>query len=532
MKIVEQKVEVLYPRTVEEGVEELRKIEIAGRNCWRSEGKMTDESYKPFIANLIKRGHGSPLEFGNIMFRITTGRDVMAELTRHRVASFCLSGDTIIGYEDTNKGLTIRDLYGKKKPYQRLSKLRSVNEQDKEIVMNNVVNVFFNGIQETYTIETSDGYFIRATAAHEFLTPNGWTQLRNLKPGDTLYTNGIEAYKQKEWLNDKYNNENLSQKEIAELCQVSHHTIRAWIRKFGLQKPAGSWCIGKSPVNKGRTKYDYPPMMKTSLSQLKRWRDPELVGHVGKNKPPIDEVYGLKRTNSNGYTKVSKYYQRKYICSVCGEHSDKTEIHHIDRNPKNFTPENLIELCETCHKRAHKGAAVKAVKPSVIKSIEYYGKEDVYDIEMKEPYHNYVANGFVVHNCIESQRYVNEAREEGGIRFIKPDFYLDPDAVHTDDVETTRLVEASIAWRGSMERAEAYYNYLIDCGTRNQDARKVLPNSTACTIVMSCNLRELLHIYDLRSSSAAYPEMRSLMRLLKPEVDKVLPGFLPEREDI
>ena len=59
----------------------------------------------------------------------------------------------------------------------------------------------------------------------------------------------------------------------------------------------------------------------------------------------------------------------------------------------------------------------------------------------------------------------------------------------------------------------------------------MLPNSTACTIMMDVNLRELLHIYALRSSAGAYPEIRELMRLLKLEVDKVLPGFLPEKEE-
>ena len=60
MKIIDQEVEVLYPRTLEQGVDELKRIETAGRNCWRSEGRMTDGSYKPFIAGLMKRGHGSP----------------------------------------------------------------------------------------------------------------------------------------------------------------------------------------------------------------------------------------------------------------------------------------------------------------------------------------------------------------------------------------------------------------------------------------------------------------------------------------
>lgn len=132
--------------------------------------------------------------------------------------------------------------------------------------------------------------------------------------------------------------------------------------------------------------------------------------------------------------------------------------------------------------------------------------------------------------AVESQRYVNESKDEGGIKFIRPLFYKPFDvsynySAHDHEYEASRL------WEESMELAEYFYNVMIAIGMKNQDARKVLPNSTACTIMMDVNLRELLHIYNLRSSSAAYPEIRELMRLLKIEVDKVLPGFLPEKEE-
>lgn len=134
--------------------------------------------------------------------------------------------------------------------------------------------------------------------------------------------------------------------------------------------------------------------------------------------------------------------------------------------------------------------------------------------------------------AIESQRYVNESKDEGGIKFIKPLFYeaFDPYYDYRVPYEGDRNMryEASRGWEDAMALAEDAYNQMIDMGMKNQDARKVLPNSTACQIVMACNLRELLHIYGLRSSAAAYPEMRELMRLLKIEVDKVYPGFLPE----
>lgn len=139
--------------------------------------------------------------------------------------------------------------------------------------------------------------------------------------------------------------------------------------------------------------------------------------------------------------------------------------------------------------------------------------------------------------AVESQRYVNESRNEGGIRFIKPLFYkpFDPDYNYREHRYPNGLAdpwyEASRKWEDAMELAEDAYNQLIDMGMKNQDARKVLPNSTACRIIMKVNLRELLHIYTLRSSPAAYPEMAELMKLLKAEVEKVYPGFLKDDKE-
>ena len=517
MKIIEQQVNIVSPRSLERGIEELQLIEIAGRNCWRSEGKMTDDSYRSFLENLRKRGHESPIEFAHVMYDITTSRDVMAELTRHRLASFCVSGDTVISYDNKTKGCTIRELYNKTDQYRHMMKIRSIDESNRQIVFNQIENVFFNGYKQTYSVETIDGYTIRATCDHKFLTPDGWKELRELSVGDCVYTNGVEAYKQK---------------EIADICNVSHHTIRSWIRKFGLQKPSGSWNIGRKPPNKGRTKDDYAPLMVTSQKMHQLRTCPELGYTGGRKKQTINEAYGQKNNASSGYDCVYRLFERKNICAICGEHCDYTEVHHIDKNPQNFSPENLVELCPVCHKRIHLGASVKAVKPSVIKSITLYGEEDVYDIEMKAPYHNYVANGFVVHNCIESQRYVNESKDEGGIKFIRPLFYkeFDPYYDFRSHIGFKRDpdYEASRKWDDEMELAEDAYNQMIGMGMKNQDARKVLPNSTACRIMMKVNLRELLHIYRLRSSPAAYPEMRQLMRLLKTETDKIFPGFLPD----
>jgi 5-methylcytosine-specific restriction endonuclease McrA len=43
-----------------------------------------------------------------------------------------------------------------------------------------------------------------------------------------------------------------------------------------------------------------------------------------------------------------------YICTVCGEadvYGRKLSVHHIDDNPNNNTPSNLITVCHQCHHR-------------------------------------------------------------------------------------------------------------------------------------------------------------------------------------
>ncbi|MCE5339207.1 MAG: HNH endonuclease [Methanomicrobiaceae archaeon] len=42
------------------------------------------------------------------------------------------------------------------------------------------------------------------------------------------------------------------------------------------------------------------------------------------------------------------------VCAVCGSGMD-LHVHHIDLDPTNDAPENLITLCGICHARVHTG---------------------------------------------------------------------------------------------------------------------------------------------------------------------------------
>lgn len=90
MRIIEQSVKILKPTSPEEALEELKQVEYAGRNCYLTHDKITDESYDGFVKRLMKREHFSPLEFADMTVEMVVGRDVMAEITRHRHASFAI----------------------------------------------------------------------------------------------------------------------------------------------------------------------------------------------------------------------------------------------------------------------------------------------------------------------------------------------------------------------------------------------------------------------------------------------------------
>lgn len=63
-------------------------IEAAGRTCYKSEDRITEDSAAQFITTICKNKHESVLEHGSITVRIICDRGVSHELVRHRLASF------------------------------------------------------------------------------------------------------------------------------------------------------------------------------------------------------------------------------------------------------------------------------------------------------------------------------------------------------------------------------------------------------------------------------------------------------------
>ena len=61
-------------------------------------------------------------------------------------------------------------------------------------------------------------------------------------------------------------------------------------------------------------------------------------------------------------------YNMERVCSVCGS-TKKISVHHKDRDRRNNTRENLLILCDRCHKKEHisameMGCGLREYRPS------------------------------------------------------------------------------------------------------------------------------------------------------------------------
>lgn len=68
MKLIDSKVDVIKQLPELEGA--YKQIELAGRTCYKSEDKITEDSAKQFVDRMIKSAHGAMLEHGTVYLEI------------------------------------------------------------------------------------------------------------------------------------------------------------------------------------------------------------------------------------------------------------------------------------------------------------------------------------------------------------------------------------------------------------------------------------------------------------------------------
>lgn len=93
-----------YIETPIDGAEMLKRIEKAGRTCYKSEDRITAESAEAFVRKLIERGHKSVLEHESITVRFICDRGISHEIVRHRLASYSQESTRYCNYSGNRFG--------------------------------------------------------------------------------------------------------------------------------------------------------------------------------------------------------------------------------------------------------------------------------------------------------------------------------------------------------------------------------------------------------------------------------------------
>ena len=94
----------------------------------------------------------------------------------------------------------------------------------------------------------------------------------------------------------------------------------------------------------------------------------------------------------------------------------------------------------------------------------------------------------------QSQRYV---RFSDGVATVKPE-------------SVAASEEASAVFDQAIAAAVEAYGKLLDAGVPAEDARYLLPNAAETKIVITMNVRELLHFFSLRCCNRAQWEIRDM----------------------
>ena len=298
----------------------------------------------------------------------------------------CVAGDTVVELQykllDKSKYAGLR-----KRPIREFYKLHKERPEikfkarclkDDHFGLNDVVDILYSGEKEVFELTTEDGKNIKVTKDHKILTPNGYVELQNLKVGDTILTNG--DYKCIEC----GSTENICKRngKFKGYCRKCMYKYRPVLR--GKEHKA-LYASEENPV------FSIHPDGYVYIS------------YAGVNKHPNHRSDGL------GYHiyLMTKKLGRPLKRGEC--------VHHIDGNKLNNSIENLKLMTISEHSKEHsktnvsnfykdfvkKNGSKIIMVPHIskIKSIEYFGITDTYDIKMLSPYNNFIANKIVVHNC-------------------------------------------------------------------------------------------------------------------------------------
>ena len=168
-------------------------------------------------------------------------------------------------------------------------------------------------------------------------------------------------------------------------------------------------------------------------------------------------------------------------------------------------PKNTLEIIEnagrTCYQSEPKNDPEKFVR--MLKKNGHHSVLEHVSASVRMVTNRGVTHELVRHRLAsfsqESTRYVRY----GDIEFIRPVWWQSM-SIHDQQ-----------CWLEHMHSVEAEYLRQLQAGMPPQMAREILPNAIKTEIVMTANLREWMHVFKLRCSKKAHPQIAALMNSVR-----------------
>ncbi|BDE95892.1 FAD-dependent thymidylate synthase [Raoultibacter timonensis] len=158
-----------------------------------------------------------------------------------------------------------------------------------------------------------------------------------------------------------------------------------------------------------------------------------------------------------------------------------------------YAPVGASELMETMPEDRVKSVLSTIMKSGHFSTLEHASYTFAVDGVSRALTHQLVRHRIASFNQ-QSQRYVKYTE---GLSVIKPESVA-------ADAATERVFDEAIA--ASLEA----YAKLLEAGVPAEDARYLLPNAAETKIVITMNVRELLHFFGLRCCNRAQWEIRAM----------------------
>lgn len=129
-----------------------------------------------------------------------------------------------------------------------------------------------------------------------------------------------------------------------------------------------------------------------------------------------------------------------------------------------------------------------------------------------------------------STRYMDGLKH--GLSFIIPCWCHNLKAgVYENTTPVGKMTEGESIWFDNMIRIDNDYKALRGKGWLPEQARSILPNSTAANIMVTANIREWRHILALRAKGTTgkpHPQMRQIMYPIWMALHDYMPAFFEE----